>query len=108
MAEQPRLDVPDLQLLAQQRIGEQVDLPDGEVVSRAPVPMQEVELPICQRPRGDRGGPFPFPLHPSTIRDADRSRRVATSLQSVNEDRTRNDFLGQQPVHWRRDEESTY
>ena len=86
-------------------MGEQVDLPDGEVICRAPVRVQETELLIGQRPGGDRGGAFPLPLHASTIRDAAGSRQVATSLQSMNDARSRNDFLGYQPVHWRRDEE---
>jgi hypothetical protein len=36
VAEQPRLDVLERQRLAQQRVVEQVDLPDGQIVRRAP------------------------------------------------------------------------
>ena len=37
MAEQPRLDVLGLQRLAQQRVGQQVDLADGQVVGGPPL-----------------------------------------------------------------------
>jgi hypothetical protein len=44
VTEQPRLDVLGQQRLAQQRIVEQVDLPDRQVVGRAPVGVQEAKL----------------------------------------------------------------
>ncbi|MFK4560406.1 hypothetical protein ABIF94_001000 [Bradyrhizobium ottawaense] len=48
MAEQARLDVLGPQGLAQQRIVEQVDLPDGEIVRGAPVAIEEVEVAACR------------------------------------------------------------
>ena len=44
VAEQARLDVLGLQRLAEQRIVEQIDLADGEIVGRAPVAVYEFEL----------------------------------------------------------------
>jgi hypothetical protein len=44
MPQQPRLDVLERQRLAQQRIREQVDLPDREVVRGAPVGVQALPL----------------------------------------------------------------
>ncbi|MGY4362179.1 hypothetical protein ACVW0J_008672 [Bradyrhizobium sp. i1.7.7] len=44
MAEQARLDVLRPQRLAQQRIVEQIDLPDGEVVRGAPIAIEQIEL----------------------------------------------------------------
>jgi hypothetical protein len=44
MAEQPRLDVLDRQRLAQERVVEEVDLADRQVVGRAPVGVDEREL----------------------------------------------------------------
>jgi hypothetical protein len=41
MAEQPRLDVARLERTAQQRIVEQVDLADAEVVRRPPVSVDQ-------------------------------------------------------------------
>ena len=49
MAEQARLDVVSGQRLAQQRVPAEVDLPDGEVVRGAPVPIDEVELGVHDR-----------------------------------------------------------
>ena len=46
VAEQPRLDVPRLQWLAQQGVVEEVDLSYGEVVRRAPVGIDQAQL-IC-------------------------------------------------------------
>ena len=46
--EQPRLDVLEPQRLAQQRVVEQVDLPDGQVVGRAP-PGVEQSQPVVVR-----------------------------------------------------------
>src|SRR5439155_10852140 len=42
--EEPRLHVLGAERLAQERVVEQVDLPDGEVVGRAPVGIEEPEL----------------------------------------------------------------
>ena len=47
--EQPRLDVLGGQRLSQQRVVEQVDLPDGEVVRGSPVGVQLGELLLGQR-----------------------------------------------------------
>ena len=44
VAEQPRLDVLRLERLAQQRVVEQVDLADRQVVGRAPVGVDPAEL----------------------------------------------------------------
>ena len=48
VAEQARLDVLRLQRLAQQRVVEQVDLRDGEVVGGAPVGVDQAELLLAQ------------------------------------------------------------
>ena len=47
--EQPRLDVLGAQRLAEQRVVEQVDLPDRQVVRRAPVGVDEPELVCVER-----------------------------------------------------------
>ena len=52
VAEQPRLDVLERERLAQQRVVEQVDLPDGEVVRGAPEGVEARELLGRQRARG--------------------------------------------------------
>ena len=44
VAEQPRLDVLGAQGLSKQRIVEQVDLADGEIVGGSPVRVDELEL----------------------------------------------------------------
>ena len=44
VAEQPRLHMLGLQRLAQERVGEQVDLRDGEVVGGAPVRVEQLEF----------------------------------------------------------------
>jgi hypothetical protein len=49
VAEQARLDVCQRQWLAQQRIVEQVDLPDGEIVGRAPPAMQASQVLRLER-----------------------------------------------------------
>ena len=49
VAEQPGLHVLGSQRLAQQRVGAQVDLADGEVVGGAPPRVEEVELGVVQR-----------------------------------------------------------
>ena len=49
VAEQPRLDVLGSERLAEQRVVEQEDLPDGEVVRRAPVRVEEPKLLARQR-----------------------------------------------------------
>ena len=54
--EQARLDVLRPQRLAEQRVVEEVDLPDGEVVGRAPVGVEEVQLLGGERACGHRGG----------------------------------------------------
>ena len=54
--EQPRLDVLGLQRLSQQRVVQQVDLADREVVGRAPVGVDEGELLGGQRSLGRAGG----------------------------------------------------
>ena len=46
MAEQPRLDVLVAQWLAKQRIAKQKDLPDGEIVSRAPIGVDREQLVV--------------------------------------------------------------
>ena len=57
VAEQARLHVLRLQRLPQQRVVEQVDLSDGEVVGGAPVGIDQAELPIAQsRHPGARKG----------------------------------------------------
>src|SRR5664280_1443760 len=48
MAEPACLDVLELQWLAQQRVGLQVDLPYREVVGRAPVRVEPVHLLVCE------------------------------------------------------------
>ena len=55
VAEQPRLDVLRPQRLAEQRVVEQVDLPDGEVVRRAPPGVDEPQLVRRERLGGRRG-----------------------------------------------------
>src|SRR5439155_12224597 len=54
VSEQPRLGVRELQGFAQQRIVEQVDLPNGQVVGGTPVRVQRVERLIRQGHRGER------------------------------------------------------
>ena len=49
VAQKPRLDVGERQRLAQQRFVEQVDLADREVVGRAPIGMQGVQIGIGER-----------------------------------------------------------
>ena len=49
VAEKTRLDVLWLQRLAQQRVVEQVDLADGQVVRRAPVGVQQPQLVWSER-----------------------------------------------------------
>ena len=44
VTEEPRLDVLRRERLAQERIVEQVDLADGEVVGRAPVRVEQAQL----------------------------------------------------------------
>lgn len=44
VAQQPRLDVLRLQWLTEQRIGHQVDLPDGQVVCGPPMRVQRRQL----------------------------------------------------------------
>ena len=53
--EQPRLDVLRPELLGEQRVVEQVDLPDRQVVGRAPPGVDEVKLGGRQRPGFRRG-----------------------------------------------------
>ena len=60
VAEQARLDVLGSQGLAQQRVGEQVDLPDREVVRRAP---PGVDLGKFLGGQGFRGGRFARAAH---------------------------------------------
>ena len=52
MPEQARLDVREGQLLAQQRVGEQIDLPDRQVVRGAPIGVDRGEFGLRQRPGG--------------------------------------------------------
>ncbi len=63
MAEQPRFDVLGLERLAQQGVGHEIDLADGEVVRGAPVGVQGGELLVREcggrRVRVD-GHPDPF------------------------------------------------
>ena len=47
MAEQARLDVLELERLFQERIVEQVDLADGEIVRRPPPAIDEVEFRVA-------------------------------------------------------------
>ena len=66
VAEQPRLHVLGRERLAQERVVEQVDLADGEVVRRAPVRVEEPKL-LDARPSGGRNvaaqcEPAPFGL----------------------------------------------
>jgi hypothetical protein len=56
MAQQARLDVLQPQRLAQQRVREQVDLPDREVVRGAPVGVQAGQLAGLQSGDGRCGG----------------------------------------------------
>jgi hypothetical protein len=51
VAEQPRLDVLEPQRLAQQRVVQQVDLSDREVVRRPPVGVDAIELLGAERAR---------------------------------------------------------
>jgi hypothetical protein len=44
MPEQPRFDVLERQRLTQERIVEQVDLPDGEVIRRTPPSVKAAQL----------------------------------------------------------------
>ena len=54
MAEQPRLDVLEGQRLLQQRIVEQIDLPDREIVRRPPPGIHQAELVLRERISGGR------------------------------------------------------
>ncbi len=54
VAEQPRLDVVDRQRLAQERVGEQVDLPDREIVGGPPVGIDQGEVLLAERGLGRR------------------------------------------------------
>ena len=49
VAEQPGLDVFELQRLAQQRIVKKIDLPDGKIVGRAPIGVHPCEFFAGQR-----------------------------------------------------------
>jgi hypothetical protein len=51
VAEQPRLDVLLAQRLAQQRVVEQVDLSDGQVIGGTPVGVDQVKVATGKRPR---------------------------------------------------------
>ncbi|MGY4567180.1 hypothetical protein ACVWY5_000249 [Bradyrhizobium sp. USDA 3256] len=44
MAQQPRLDLVRLERLLEQRIGEQIDLADGEIVGGAPVAVEQFQI----------------------------------------------------------------
>jgi hypothetical protein len=52
VAQQPRLDVLDAQRLAQERVVEQVDLADGQVVGGAPPRVQAPQVVRRERSRG--------------------------------------------------------
>src|SRR5213078_4113183 len=62
VAEQPRLDVLDAQRLAQQRVVEQVDLADREVIRGAPVGVEAGELVARERIAHRTGGGEPSAL----------------------------------------------
>jgi hypothetical protein len=55
VTEQPGLDVLDRQRLAQQRVVEQVDLADREVVGGTPVRVQKLQFALRERTLGRRG-----------------------------------------------------
>ena len=103
--EQTGFDVLKRQRLAQQRVVQQIDLANGEVVRRAPVGVQLLEFALVQRSFRHRTRPFRLRLHNSTIRDAASSRSVASRTQSVNSISARNSLQAKGWVHWRRDEE---
>src|SRR3954471_6676634 len=58
MAEQPRLDVVGLERLGQQRIVQQVDLADREIIGGAPVAVEQIEIvgDACLLGSGDLHG----------------------------------------------------
>ncbi|GAA3127651.1 hypothetical protein GCM10010521_12610 [Streptomyces rameus] len=60
MPEQSRLDVLRRQWLGQQRVGHEVDLPDGQVVRRPPMGVQSAQLLLVEavgRARSVEGDP---------------------------------------------------
>lgn len=48
MSQQPRFDVLKSQGLGQQRVGQEVDLPDGQVVRRPPVGVQRAQFLLVE------------------------------------------------------------
>src|SRR2546427_13129453 len=73
MPEEPRLGVRGPERLAQERIGLEIDLSDGEVVRRAPTGVQQVELVAGQ-------GHGASPGRRESYR---RARREATAPRAV-------------------------
>ncbi len=55
VAEQPRLDVLDLQRLAQERIRIQIDLADGKIVGRTPIGVDLAEFFCAKNLVGNSG-----------------------------------------------------
>ncbi len=76
VAEQARLDVLRLQRLAQERVVEQVDLRDGEVVGRPPVGVDQAQLFVRQR----RGLGCRLALRSSHLLDAPSSSSAVSQL----------------------------
>ncbi len=86
VAQQPRLDVLDAQGLTQQGVVEEVDLPDRQVVRRAPVGVDAVEFPVVEH-RCGRSAHDAAPAEASARRApramATSSRERTTSVRTV-------------------------
>ena len=83
VAEQARLDVLERERLAQQRVVEQVDLADRQVVGRPPVGVQALQLvgvsgPIGAVVRVLRPPPEPVRLAGDRVHVTGRARRAAS------------------------------
>ncbi|MGY3080095.1 hypothetical protein ACVWZZ_006503 [Bradyrhizobium sp. LM6.10] len=81
MAEQTRLDVLGPQGLAQQRVVEQVDLPDGEIVRSAPVAIEEAEV-AARRRRLSSICHVLADLHPAIVTNIDLRRLIPDRHQT--------------------------
>ncbi|MGY4458208.1 hypothetical protein ACVWYI_002168 [Bradyrhizobium sp. LB13.1] len=86
MAEQTRLDVLGPQGLAQQRVVEQVDLPDGEIVRSAPVAIKEAEV-AARRRRLSSLCHVLADLHPAIVTNIDLRRLIPDRHQTKSSER---------------------
>jgi hypothetical protein len=66
VAEQPRLDVIELERRGEQRVVEEIDLPDRQVVGRAPLGVDAVQLVLAKHVRHGRPSRSAVVLRAST------------------------------------------